>query len=211
MHLYFLVQNYNCLRSLAAFRVTLNRGVVWWSSPLYWKEHLILIPSSFHSSTSLPSEISPRRDGSIWWWGAEANLAFFSHRRRHDCLGFGDLEFLVNGNIWNVVVTQAVDGHCPEGKSAVQGRDIAHRHQCHTSLHPEMDQHNCSISASTVPLWSRRTCLWGVEQEHPLRSDESYVFSSYHHKRHRTAQEVWGPVMSTSEYSSKCGTMLHLT
>ena len=96
--------------------------------------------------------------------GSKSCFFFFFHRRRHDCLGFGDLEFLVNGKIWNVVITWAVDGHCPEGKRAVQSKDLAHRHQCHTSLHPEMDQHNHSISASMVPLWSRWTCLWGVEQ-----------------------------------------------
>lgn len=57
----------------------------------------------------------------VMGWGSKS--CFFFHRRRHDCLGFGGLEFLVNGKIWNVVVTQAVDGHCPERKRAVQSRD----------------------------------------------------------------------------------------
>ena len=57
----------------------------------------------------------------VMGWGSKS--CFFFHRRRHDCLGFGGLEFLVNGKIWNVVVIQAVDGHCPEGKRAVRSRD----------------------------------------------------------------------------------------
>lgn len=138
-------------------------------------------------------------------------ILLFSHRWRHGCLGFGDLEFLTNGKIWNVAVTQTADGHCPEGKRAVWGRDTAHRDQCHTNVYPEMAQHNHSKSANMVPLRGRWNCPWGAGQQHLLRSDESHVFSSYHHGRYRAAQEVWGPVISTSEHSSKCMTVLCLT
>lgn len=83
--------------------------------------------------------------------------------------------------------------------------------QCHTNVYPEMAQHNHSKSANMVPLRGRWNCPWGAGQQHLLRSDESHVFSSYHHGRYRAAQEVWGPVISTSEHSSKCMTVLCLT
>lgn len=36
----------------------------------------------------------------------EKQVLLFSHGKRHGCLGLGDLEFLVNSEIWNIVVTQ---------------------------------------------------------------------------------------------------------